>query len=93
MIDVEPLIVSGLERLVPLPSGGRVLNDARFAQEGAASNKQDANSWLAAATGFAIGIAALGGTMSQGRATFTMQFDHYEQVPSAVAAEIQAKFA
>jgi elongation factor G len=32
-------------------------------------------------------------SMSQGRATFTMQFDHYEQVPSAVAAEIQAKFA
>src|SRR5713226_7960090 len=31
-------------------------------------------------------------SMSQGRATFTMQFDHYEQVPSAVAAEIQAKF-
>jgi F-type H+-transporting ATPase subunit c len=40
-----------------------------FAQEGSASNKHDANSWLAAATGFAIGIAALGGTMSQGRAT------------------------
>jgi len=32
-------------------------------------------------------------SMSQGRATFTMQFDHYEQVPQAVAAEIQAKFA
>jgi elongation factor G len=32
-------------------------------------------------------------SMSQGRATFTMQFDHYEQVPSAVAAEVQAKFA
>ena len=32
-------------------------------------------------------------SMSQGRATFTMQFDHYEQVPQAVAEEIQAKFA
>src|SRR5439155_854706 len=32
-------------------------------------------------------------SMSQGRATFTMQFDHYEQVPSAVAAEIQANYA
>jgi len=32
-------------------------------------------------------------SMSQGRATFTMQFDHYEQVPNAVAAEVQAKFA
>jgi elongation factor G len=32
-------------------------------------------------------------SMSQGRATFTMQFDHYEQVPSNVAAEVQAKYA
>ena len=39
-----------------------------MAQEGAASNKYDANSWLAVAAGFAIGIAALGGTMGQSRA-------------------------
>ena len=32
-------------------------------------------------------------SMSQGRAQFTMQFDHYAQVPQAVATEIQAKFA
>ncbi|MGI6244953.1 MAG: elongation factor G [Pseudochelatococcus sp.] len=32
-------------------------------------------------------------SMSQGRATYTMQFDHYEQVPSAVAQEVQAKYA
>ena len=32
-------------------------------------------------------------SMSQGRATFTMLFDHYEQVPSAIAAEVQAKYA
>jgi elongation factor G len=32
-------------------------------------------------------------SFSQGRASFTMQFDHYEQVPSAVAAEVQKKFA
>ena len=32
-------------------------------------------------------------SMSQGRATFTMQFDHYEQVPQAIAAEVQAKYA
>ncbi|WP_130469942.1 elongation factor G [Candidatus Magnetaquicoccus inordinatus] len=30
-------------------------------------------------------------SMSQGRATFTMQFDHYEQVPSSIAEEIAAK--
>jgi F-type H+-transporting ATPase subunit c len=34
----------------------------------AASNQFDANSWLACASGFAIGIAALGGTMGQSRA-------------------------
>jgi elongation factor G len=32
-------------------------------------------------------------SMSQGRATFTMQFDHYEQVPNNVAQEVQAKYA
>ncbi len=32
-------------------------------------------------------------SMSQGRAQFTMQFDHYAQVPQAVADEVQAKFA
>jgi len=32
-------------------------------------------------------------SMSQGRAQYTMQFDHYEQVPQAVADEVQAKFA
>ena len=30
-------------------------------------------------------------SMTQGRATFTMQFDHYEQVPAAIADEIVAK--
>ena len=32
-------------------------------------------------------------SMSQGRAQFTMQFDHYEQVPQHVADEIKAKNA
>jgi elongation factor G len=32
-------------------------------------------------------------SMSQGRASYSMQFDHYEQVPQAVAQEVQAKFA
>ncbi|UTO28936.1 elongation factor G [Bartonella harrusi] len=31
-------------------------------------------------------------SMSQGRAQYTMQFDHYEPVPSAVALEIQKKY-
>ncbi len=32
-------------------------------------------------------------SMSQGRAQFTMEFDHYEQVPSTVSDEIKAKVA
>ncbi|MGV2981925.1 elongation factor G [Camelimonas sp. ID_303_24] len=32
-------------------------------------------------------------SFSQGRANYTMQFDHYEQVPQAVAQEVQAKYA
>jgi elongation factor G len=32
-------------------------------------------------------------SMSQGRASYTMQFDHYEQVPGAVAEEVKKKYA
>jgi len=32
-------------------------------------------------------------SMSQGRAQYTMHFDHYEQVPQAVAEEVRAKMA
>jgi elongation factor G len=32
-------------------------------------------------------------SMSQGRANYTMQFDHYEQVPAGEAGKIQAKYA
>ena len=32
-------------------------------------------------------------SMSQGRAQYTMEFDHYEQVPRAVAEEVQSRYA
>jgi len=32
-------------------------------------------------------------SMSSGRAQFTMQFDHYDPVPSNISDEIQAKYA
>ena len=32
-------------------------------------------------------------SISQGRATFTMQFDHYAEVPKGIADEVQAKYA
>jgi F-type H+-transporting ATPase subunit c len=38
-----------------------------FAQE-VGANKWEANKWVAASAGFAVGIAALGGTMGQSRA-------------------------
>jgi elongation factor G len=31
--------------------------------------------------------------MTQGRAQYTMQFDHYEKVPAAVSEGIRAKLA
>jgi elongation factor G len=31
--------------------------------------------------------------MSQGRAQFSMQFDHYEPVPQAIAEQVKAKMA
>ena len=32
-------------------------------------------------------------SMSQGRAQYTMQFDHYQKVPQAVSDEVRAKLA
>jgi len=32
-------------------------------------------------------------SMSQGRASYTMQFDHYEQVPANVAEEVKKKYS
>ena len=49
-----------------------VVASSAFAQDltkAAETNKNDVYSWTAAAAGFAIAIAALGGTLAQGRAT------------------------
>jgi F-type H+-transporting ATPase subunit c len=43
-----------------------LISTSAFAQD-AATNANDVYAWAAAAAGFAIGIAALGGTMGQGR--------------------------
>jgi elongation factor G len=32
-------------------------------------------------------------SLSQGRAQFTMEFDHYQQVPAQVSEEVRAKYA
>jgi elongation factor G len=48
----------------------------------------DAREPLAQMFGYATDLRS----MTQGRATYTMQFSHYEPVPSAVAEGIIAKF-
>ena len=58
-----------------------------FAQD-AQANKFDSNKWLAAAAGCAIGIAALGGTMGQGR-TAAAALEGISRNPGA-AARLQA---
>jgi F-type H+-transporting ATPase subunit c len=58
-----------------------------FAQDGVAANKFSTNQWLAAAAGFAIGIAALGGTLAQGR-TAAAALEGISRNPGA-AARIQ----
>ena len=40
-----------------------------------------------------FGYATTLRSMSQGRAQYSMQFDHYEQVPQAIADEVKAKYA
>ena len=40
-----------------------------------------------------FGYATAMRSMSQGRATFTMEFDHYDAVPQNISDEIQKKYA
>ena len=61
-LSLSTVVASALVLLAP------AMAFAAEAGEAAASNKHDSNQWIAAAAGFAIGIAALGGTLSQGRA-------------------------
>lgn len=68
--------------------GTFLLPSMAFAQTAAAeSNKLDVYLWAAAAAGFAIATAALGGTLAQGRATATA-LEGISRNPGA-AAKIQ----
>jgi F-type H+-transporting ATPase subunit c len=58
---------SKLSVIVALATALVLVPAMAFAQE-AGANKFDSQKWLAASAGFAIGIAALGGTMGQSRA-------------------------
>jgi elongation factor G len=54
-------------------------------------NAQVINAFVPLANMFGY-VSTLRG-MSQGRAQFTMQYDHYEAVPQAVADEVVKKYA
>jgi F-type H+-transporting ATPase subunit c len=68
----ESLKMSTLKKLGPSALAATVvtlLSTSAFAQDaGGASNLNDVKMYAALASGFAIGLAALGGTLGQGRA-------------------------
>ena len=86
----------GVEVVTPEEYMGDVIGDLN-------SRRGQIQAWTSAATRRSImrmvPLANMFGyvntlrSMSQGRAQFTMHFDHYEQVPQAVSDEVRAKLA
>ena len=64
---------------------------ARFRERTARGNAQVVTAMVPLANMF--GYISTLRSMSQGRAQYSMQFDHYEQVPQAIADEVKAKYA
>jgi len=89
---LEPIMK--VEVMTPEDYMGDVIGDLssrrgqiQGSEERSGSQVVKANVPLANMFGYATNVRSL----SQGRATFTMEFDHYEEVPASVAQEIQAK--
>jgi F-type H+-transporting ATPase subunit c len=59
---------SKLSVIVALATAMVLVPAMAFAETEVGATKYDSNKWVAAAAGFAIGIAALGGTLGQSRA-------------------------
>jgi elongation factor G len=91
---LEP--VMGVEVVTPEEYMGDVIGDLSGRRGNVKSMDQRGNARVVTAT---VPLANMFGyintlrSISQGRAQFTMQFDHYEQVPQAVADEVRAKLA
>jgi len=91
---LEPIM--SVEVVTPEDYMGDIIGDlnSRRGQVGAMDNRGNARVITAK-----VPLANMFGyvntlrSMSQGRATYTMVFDHYEQVPQAVADEVVAKMA
>ncbi len=91
---LEP--VMGVEVVTPEDYMGDVIGDLNSRRGNVQSMDQRGNARVVTAV---VPLANMFGyintlrSISQGRAQFTMQFDHYEQVPQAVADEVRAKLA
>ncbi len=91
---LEP--VMNVEVVTPEEYMGDIIGDlnSRRGQVGAMDNRGNARV-ISAMVPLAnmFGYVNTLRSMSQGRATYTMVFDHYDQVPQAVAEEVVAKMA
>jgi elongation factor G len=91
---LEP--VMAVEAVTPEEYMGDIIGDLNSRRGHITGMEQRANAQVIAAM---VPLATMFGyvntlrSLSQGRATFTMTFDHYEPVPQMVAQEIQAKYA
>jgi elongation factor G len=89
---LEPIMK--VEVVTPEEYTGDVIGDLNSRRGQVTGMDQQANARVVAAM---VPLASMFGyvnslrSMSQGRAQYTMHFDHYEQVPQAVADEIKAK--
>ena len=99
MQKAKPLLlepVMDVEVVTPEEYMGDVIGDLNSRRGNVRSMDQRGNARVVTAV---VPLANMFGyintlrSISQGRAQFTMQFDHYEQVPQAVADEVRAKLA
>ena len=91
---LEPMMK--VEVVTPEEYMGDIIGDLNSRRGQVNSMDQQGNARLVTAM---VPLASMFGyvntlrSMSQGRAQYTMQFDHYDQVPQNVADEIKAKTA
>jgi elongation factor G len=91
---LEP--VMDVEVVTPEEYMGAIVGDLNSRRGRIASMEARGSSQVIRATvplGQMFGYATEMRSMTQGRATYTMQFSRYEEVPSAIAEEIMAKVA
>ena len=91
---LEPMMK--VEVVTPEDYMGDVIGDLNSRRGQVAGMEQRANAQVIKAS---VPLANMFGyvntlrSLSQGRAQFTMEFEHYQQVPSAVAEEVREKYA